>query len=374
MKQIKSIFNLLIMLAGMLLVPGTAPAMAAAGHLAGQDEFGGMYDLIGTPPDQGGVGNMSREKLQAITDWMDNPSQKIGQMKNQKVGGEILSTWNHRHQRHDPFAVARALSGDGSADPAIVNAARTHILSDVATGKAGVNGHEIMEEMRREAQVILRYVRRYHKLPLGRLPTWLDTPGPLIPAAGGGDKAGKSTSAENKPVMASKKPTAKLPAGSTKAAALRNAGKAAGIIAVPAAVALTAYEINATEAAYADGKTTEEERDTRHLVTAGAAAGGTAGGIGGTAAGATIGTLICPGPGTIIGGAVGGIAGGAGGGLAGAKAGELAGGTLAASRAEQERALQEATAGACAGTRLSLPPAEYEAAGIMIPPGNNGRD
>lgn len=183
-------------------------AMSMPQHLNGVDDLGGLVDLIGTPPRAGGVGNMSVEKLKNISAWMDNPSTRTGEFINRKlIEPKALSPWNHGALRHNPTNTANAMYGKSSTFElkrelfgqqftemitpddylAKLNAARMHKISDVAHNVADVDGHAITQTMKKEAEVVSRYVRRYHKLP-ERLPAWVDSAGSGVVA-----KAGSST-------------------------------------------------------------------------------------------------------------------------------------------------------------------------------------
>ena len=60
---------------------------------------------------------IDEDKIDRINEWMDNPSQRSG--------------GSHREQRHDPRAVSRALSGDGSSyDSTVLAVATVHKLYD----------------------------------------------------------------------------------------------------------------------------------------------------------------------------------------------------------------------------------------------------
>lgn len=331
----------------------TGFAMSAAGHIHGLADLGGMTDLIGTPVEQGGVGNMTLEKIAAITEWMDNPATRLGEGQiNQMAGGKPLSPWNHRFQRHDPFAVARALSGTGKADPAIVNAARVHVLSDVATGRAAVNGHEITPAMKHEAEVILRYVRRFKRLPaLARLPLWLSMQGPLIvkvkPACHILPKGGLPFENDGLTWPPVKEAPSKL-SGVTKGAG------------IAVAVAVIGYDVWQTESACEVGDISLDERDVRHVTTAATVAGGAGGGYGGALAGAAVGTAICPVIGTAIGGVVGLVAGGVAGGAAGDGLAHAGGDVYLRHLSDDEQHLSKAIADAYEGAERCLPDSAYE--------------
>jgi hypothetical protein len=341
-----------------------AIAMSAPAHLAGlpDEGLGGMLDLMGTPPQAGGVGNITPEKLRAIQEWMDKPASILDQgQTNWKAGGGPLSTWNHRFQRHDPAAVARALSGNGTEDLAIMNAARTHLLGDITKGSAPVNGWEITAGMRAEARLMLQAVRQGKALP-ARLPAWLHEPGPLMVSTG----AASSVSAKRAGTVAKQASIGMRLISPKVAKAAKVIGKVAVPVAAVAAVGVVSYEVYSAESAYAQGLISAEERDKRHAQTAGATAGGSAGAMGCAAAGAAIGTAVCPGLGTAIGGVVGGVVGGVGGGVAGSEgAGAVCVAAQRCTAAEDARA-RAAVADACSGPALSLSLEEYEARGIEV--------
>lgn len=184
--------------------------MSLEQHINGANDFGGMADLRGMSPAKGGVGNMSIEELKNVSQWMDNPSTRIGEFMNRKlVDPKIISPGNHGALRHNPTKAANALYGKsnnyellhdlagrefaeqftGNDYLAKLNAARMHKISDVAHNVADVDGLAYSKTMKQEAEVLLRYARRYNKLPLDKLPEWVDKSGTGILA-----KAGSGTS------------------------------------------------------------------------------------------------------------------------------------------------------------------------------------
>jgi hypothetical protein len=260
-----------------------ADGMSAPGHLAGEEGLGGILDLLGTPPAQGGIGDMPVEKAKSITSWMDNPSTRIGQTQNHMAGDEILSPSNHRAQRHNPEKVGRVFSGNGTVDKASRNVARVHKIQDVVTGRAPTDGHPITPAMKKEATAILTGVRETGRLPpASKLPVWVDKSGvPAYYLPGPFPRP-----------FPSPFPPKKIPLSS----------KVAGPVVVTIA---TTFEVCKTEQEFAQGRLTEAQRDAQHTVTGIS----TATGLAGAAGGAAIGTLILPGPGTVIGGIIGGLVG-----------------------------------------------------------------
>lgn len=202
----KKIWNdSLIVLVNIIMALGIvdAGAMSLEQHVNGTNDLGGMAHLRGTAPAEGGVGNMSVEKLEKMSQWMDNPSTRTGEFINRKLlEPRTLSPWNHGALRHNPINAANALYGKSSSYELInelaggdaaglltdndylakLNAARMHKISDVANNVADVDGLAPTKAMKQEAEVLLRYARRYNKLPLDRLPEWVDRSGAGIVA------------------------------------------------------------------------------------------------------------------------------------------------------------------------------------------------
>lgn len=224
------------------IVGQTALAMSAPGHLNGAGDLGGAFDLIGTPVEQGGLGNYPKEKIKAVGEWMDNPAGKTGRYTNRKIG-ELLRPSNHGHLRHNPEMVEKVFK-----NPAAKNAARIHKIQDVCKNTAGVDGWRITPKMRKEAGTVLRYVRRFKRLPQ-RLPAWVDQSGPLVRRG-----SAPATRAANAMMMPSKK----LPFPGA-AMSMR--------VVVPLAAALAAgmaiYEYERIEAAHESGEI--DDRECRHL-------------------------------------------------------------------------------------------------------------
>lgn len=133
--------------------------------------------LLNTPIEEGGAAGVSREKLQNINDWMDNPASKTGQYTNSYTGTTIHPT-NHNYLRHNPDAVSKVFSGDGSVDLAVKNLARMHKICDVVHNQTPVDGFVLTDSMKTEAQAILDYVALHNSLP-PELPSWVDAEGPL---------------------------------------------------------------------------------------------------------------------------------------------------------------------------------------------------
>ncbi len=172
-----------VLLAG-LVFSDPVVAMPGAAH----DSL--AIKLMGTPAENGGIGNMPVEKLQSINDWIDNPATRTGEFENHVTRSPVHPN-NHGHLRHNPNGVGQVFSGDGSVDPAARNVARLHKIADVAHNHAGVDGYgKITAAMRREAQKILRYVEANGALPKN-LPAWVDEAGPLS-ESGASDAAAAS--------------------------------------------------------------------------------------------------------------------------------------------------------------------------------------
>lgn len=261
----------------MTLTPFGVDAMSKAGHLRGSGDIAGVYDLIGTTVEKGGVGNYSVEKIRSVGDWIDNPAQKTGKYMNRKAG-EILRPSNHGHLRHNPLKVERVFK-----DPAAKNIARVHKIQDIHHNTAGVDGWKPTPKMKKEAEVILRYIRRYKRLPK-RLPSWVDKSGPLIRSGGKSinSAAGKSALAlvmprnpkpriPDIPRIPSKRfpiPPEKLPRRLPHPNKTSAWGKLLSPkVMVPVGAALAAgisiYQYEKVEAQYAAGKIDDRER--RHL-------------------------------------------------------------------------------------------------------------
>lgn len=98
----------------------------------------------------------------------------------------------------------------------------------------------------------------------------------------------------------------------------------AGPVAYAYEVGYRGYRVYSTEAKYAAGEISQEEREVEHAGNAGGAAGGVGGATGGAYGGAAVGTMICPGIGTVAGGVVGAVGGAIGGSHAGEYVAEAA--------------------------------------------------
>lgn len=98
----------------------------------------------------------------------------------------------------------------------------------------------------------------------------------------------------------------------------------AGPVAYVYEVGYRGYRVYSTEAEFAAGEISQEEREVEHAGNVGGAAGGVGGASGGAWGGAAVGTMLCPGLGTVAGGVIGGIGGAIGGSYAGEVAAEAA--------------------------------------------------
>lgn len=305
----------------LLLLPAARlQAMSAPEHLFGNDTLGGLRDLRGTTPSAGGVGDKTADWLESLDDWMDNPATKPGAYTNRKAGGRILAPANHGALRHNPLAVARVYSGNGTIDPQALNAARLHKIQDIAHNSMPVDGWEITPARRRSAQDMLAHVKTHGRLPV-KLPQWVDESGPLITrggrmaanvsddAARAAGRAAASSSDDVARTVARTAGSSADDAGRGIGYVLVKKGAVVSKVAVPLAVAvqigLAGHDIYRTEADFAAGRITEAERFRRHSRQGASLAGGTAGAI----AGGALATLV-PIPGaTIVGVVVGSVAG-----------------------------------------------------------------
>ena len=95
--------------------------------------------------------------------------------------------------------------------------------------------------------------------------------------------------------------------------------RCAGPVAIVCEVGYRGYRAYSTEAEFAAGEISLEDREVKHAGNVGGATGGVGGAAGGAYGGAVVGTLICPG----IGPVVGGVGGGVGGAIGGSYAGEI---------------------------------------------------
>ena len=329
--------NLSLPICGVLLLAQLSPlvpqarAMSMPAHLDGTADLGGMNDLLGTPVEQGGAGNMPPAKVQSIGDWMDNPAQKTGQYNNHAAGGKPVHPSNHNLLRHNPDNVGRVFSGDGTVDPAARNVARVHKIQDIYNNSRPVDGWEITPGTRTEAEQLLRSLKESKRLP-ARLPTWVDQPGPLI-----------------------KTRLAPLPpSGASKALVF---SRGLGAITTAAAVAATVHSIEQTEQRYERRELTATQRGEQH----GQAVGEFVLGCGGAIAGSFLGI-----PGGLPGMIGGGLAGGAAGSMAGAELGRTTLGRSLGGMYEAEEKQVSAAAGNFlrAAGPLTLNPEAYSGIGI----------
>lgn len=336
---------------------GVAWAMAQQGHMYGVNELGGAKDLIGVPAGQGGAGNMTQEKMESIHAWMDNPARKTGQYRNHKAGGALVHPSNHGNLRHNPSAVARVWSGNGTEDLAVKNVARLHKIQDMYHNSAPVDGWRPTAELKNEAKDLLLDVGHYKKLP-ERLPPWVDMQGKLI--------TGKEA---QKPLMSAGKAVSK----GKGATVTRGLGRAAVVVGVGVEACATVKRIQATEEAYAEGLLSAQERGVRHAEAVGGAIGGTIGGYAGATVGAVGGAAAgsFAGPaGTAGGGVGGGIAGGMAGGYLGDAIGRMLGRStigraLGTIYVMEEDAVAEANIAYLEVTgKVTLPAEEYEGLGL----------
>jgi hypothetical protein len=245
--------------------------------------------LLSHGPPHGAKG-LTMQHVKSINRWMDNPATKTGQYVNRRAGA-IIHPRNHGLLRHNPDAVARALSGTGKANAAIKNIARIHKIADVAHNVAPVDGWLISPRVRAEAQGLVVKIARTSRLP-NRLPTWVDQPGPLIRL---------------------RSPTA-----------VTRMAKAMPLLAIVVEGTIRASDAYGTEKMYRSGEITAVERGSRHSENV----GGMTGGVGGAAVGAMCGAAVGSwfgGVGAIPGSAIGAAIGGVGGGIAGDRLGSKAG-------------------------------------------------
>ena len=167
----RSVCVLRLLLSGFLLIPSlTTNAADTATH----NRFGRM--LLEANPKDGGCAGLTKEQVDGVSRWMDNPATKTGSQVDQSTQ-KLLTPSNHPYQRHNPFQVANAMSGKGAVYDdrflARLNAARIHKVLDVAHNKVPVDGFKITPGMRSEAKAILEHVERNKRLPK-QLPCWVD--------------------------------------------------------------------------------------------------------------------------------------------------------------------------------------------------------
>ena len=171
MMSIRRIPSIRLAVLAVLLLATHLAAMPGPAHILG------AKDLIGIPVENGGVGNMSVEMVKKIMDFMDHPTRDIG--KYRLANGQLLTPNNHANLYHNPANVARVWH---VSPEAVKNVARLHKIQDVAhnaVGKAQVDGWVITENMQKQAQDILRHLRRHKGLPK-HFPRWVDQQGPNI--------------------------------------------------------------------------------------------------------------------------------------------------------------------------------------------------
>lgn len=289
--------------------------------------------LLKTAPEKGGSKGMNPAKVGIINDWIDNPTKKLGQYRISSIqGAPKVTPLTHRHLRHNPIRVAKALSGNGTIDRAILNQARLHKIADFSTGTTGVDGWgKPTPKQVKQAKKILQFVQEHYTLPK-RLPKWVDQSGPFFTARA------KSIQSSSKKILKASAPLAVAPfarqtrtskvalqeATTTGAKCLKGAGKALKVIGPLAIVVETGFRGKAaydTEEAYKQGKITEDQRVVEHSKNAGKFIGGASGALSLGWAGAALGG--CTGPAapicTPVFGAVGAVIGGIWGEDAGAK-------------------------------------------------------
>jgi hypothetical protein len=242
-----------IVLTGIMIFPShNSYAMPGEAHVEG------IELLQGTSPSNGGIGDISLEKIKIINDWMDYPSRQTGEYFNRKAGG-ILTPSNHGALRHNPENVARALSGTGKVDKAIFNVARMHRVQDMSVNSAQVDGWLPTSAMRTEAETILKHVNENRKLPK-LFPGWDNKTGPLIR---GSDKFLVSSTVETSSTVGR--------IGRDTVKMLKPGIRIVGKFALPAAVAFEAgivfLDCYETEEAFKKGAIDEPEKIRRHAVT-----------------------------------------------------------------------------------------------------------
>ncbi len=85
---------------------------------------------------------------------------------------------NHNYLRHNPNAVGKLFSANGTVDAGAKNLARVHKIQDIFNNSRPVDGWEITRQMRSEAKEALEHVKDSKALP-PKLPGWVDQRGPL---------------------------------------------------------------------------------------------------------------------------------------------------------------------------------------------------
>ena len=226
-------------------------AFSKHAHLNGY-KIAGIKDLIGTSVKKGGIGNISIHKLSKINDWIDNPTKHIGEYINHKAGGKLIHPLNHGNLRHNPFSVSKVFSGSGKIDGSALNVARMHKIQDIFNNKAVVDGWKPTLQMKKKAEAILRYAGRYKKLPVKRLPEWVDKSGPLMTGMKGGNKI----------------KVAGLVSKTSKINRVSKITKTFGKVVLPAAIVLDTsiviYKVVDVEKQYNAGKINIYERNIQH--------------------------------------------------------------------------------------------------------------
>jgi hypothetical protein len=330
--------------------------------------------LLGTPASRGGSQGLSEEMVRTISGWMDNPTSKTGEFRLSGLeGNPKVTPNNHQHIRHNPVSVAKALSGNGTVDPRILNQARLHKIGDVAVNRAsGVDGWTITPKMRKQAKKMVSYVEKHNRLPK-KLPPWVDESGDLIKvaaktrsvssaaqsklrASGQADDAARAVKETSKQggkatakALSSSDDTARA-AGQTakqsgkavgkeagkeagkaagKAAKIgRGLSKAVGPIALLIEGGIRGKQAHETEQAFKNGEIDKKKRVKKHARSGGQMAGGTGGAVLGAKIGAGVGLLTGPGAPvcvplfTVIGAIGGGLGGDAAGGYVAGKTAE----------------------------------------------------
>lgn len=252
-----------------------ALAMPGSDHLYGIDDLGGAIDLVGSGPDAAD----RLEKARSVFDWMDNPAQKTGQYR-LGVNRQWVNPNNHNFIRHNPQRVARALSGSGQVTSEVLDLARLHKIQDMAHNVRPVDGWPLTPRMKKDAEITLRYLSRYKKLP-SRLPAWVDKSGPLI------------TSTKNVRAVPFAKPTrVRIPPGIVKAGGqvVRIGGKVLPVVAVTVVGGMGVVEFDRINCALTRGEITEEEAILAH----GRNLGGTIAGLTVLGAGMALATIAAP--------------------------------------------------------------------------------
>ena len=311
----KAVLNIVV---GVLLLTSSVDLYA----MPGWQHFDHSRILLETPIAQGGAIGISPEKLRSMQKWIDNPANKTGQYMNRATGTSVTPS-NHGHLRHNPAAVARAMSGNGTIDPGILNLARLHKIQDVAHNTAAVDGWTITPQMRQEASDILAHIEKKKGLPK-QLPDWVDQSGPLLKskpasvglAANESAKAGSASNADD--------------AGKSRTAVARKASRIAGRVALVVGVGVElvvrgkdSYEV---EQQFQGGEISAQRRNEAHAENLGGCIGG-AGGAWALAKGGALGGFAVGGPvGAVIGGVGGGLIGGFGGDYVGSQMGRWVGG------------------------------------------------